>query len=319
MPEYVLALSARTGPALAAMRSRLAEALAAGQPALPDVVTTLAEGRQRFPVRWAAVVTDLSTAVAALRGDPLPAASAPAAPVPGALVPAALEAAALEAVGSAAAEPGPAEPMSAAERAARWCRGEEVFLVGANGGRRIRLPGYAFHRGPRPPAKPVAGRPLSAHEQRLLFLDLVRAGSNAEHAAVASAEVCGEPDPAALREVFALAQRQRPWLRTVFRRVGERWLAAEQAEPAGPFTVVGLDPGTDPAAARRAALADFGARPFPVQDAPMLRGLLGLAPDGRHLLAVAAHRAVADEETVRDLLAELTTSAVRHPLHQEDQ
>jgi acyl transferase domain-containing protein len=69
--RQVLALSARSDEELDRMRARLADRLGSlpefGAEALADTAYTLAIGRNRFPRRWAAVVTDLAEALAQLR------------------------------------------------------------------------------------------------------------------------------------------------------------------------------------------------------------------------------------------------------------
>ncbi|HET7695310.1 MAG TPA: SDR family NAD(P)-dependent oxidoreductase [Vicinamibacterales bacterium] len=65
-PSHVLALSARTDPALREMAARFAELLRAGDAALADVCFTANSGRARFDHRLALVVDDGASAAAAL-------------------------------------------------------------------------------------------------------------------------------------------------------------------------------------------------------------------------------------------------------------
>ena len=119
----ILAVSARSARALHDMRGALADHLE-NYPDIRvgDVARTLDVGRERFALRWAAVVTTVAEAVAALR--------APADPV------------------QAGEVPHDAAPGEPAEAARLWCRGAAVRLTTAGQGRRIHLPAYAFDRVP---------------------------------------------------------------------------------------------------------------------------------------------------------------------------
>ncbi len=130
----LLVLSARTPEALAKYRNRLADWMEAREePRLEDVAFTLMSGRRRFPLRWSAVVTDLRSAIRALREG----------------------------------EPGREEGTGTTlpflrEASRRWQRGEDLeigTLVSAPC-RRIELPTYPFQRkthwaGPKAPVPPL--------------------------------------------------------------------------------------------------------------------------------------------------------------------
>lgn len=149
-------------------------------------------------------------------------------------------------------------------------------------------------------------RPLTARQQRLIFHDLVRAGStSAEHNAAAAVWASGRVDVDTLAAVFAEVQKEHPALRTVFRRVGDRWLAVERPMPLVSLAVQRLDGVADRDGAA-ALLEELAGLPFVPADSPLLRGLVAMADDGCALVALVAHEALADAAPLDPLLAEIT-------------
>ncbi|MFJ9693778.1 hypothetical protein [Kitasatospora sp. NPDC101183] len=179
-----------------------------------------------------------------------------------------------------------------------WRRGLDVDTTLGRPGRRVRLPGYPFHRTAdqeRPPASRGL-RPLTPHEQRWLFHDLVRSSSSAEHNSRAGAVIPGPaPQLTDVEAAFAALQQRHPALRTAFTQQGGRWFARTAPAPA---------PLTPPDGARTAEAV--AAAPFDLRDAPLVRCVLDPAPDGASwTLALAAYEPVAGPEAVEALLAEL--------------
>ncbi|KJS54257.1 hypothetical protein VM98_20170 [Streptomyces rubellomurinus subsp. indigoferus] len=183
-----------------------------------------------------------------------------------------------------------------------WRRGLDVDTTLGRPGRKVRLPGYPFRRttADEQPATAARGlRPLTPHEQRWLFHDLVRSSSSAEHNARAVAVRPGPaPEPAAVAAAFTALQQRHPKLRTVFTQQGGRWFARTDAAPTGL---------TAPVPGRPAEAVAAG--PFELRDAPLVRCVLDTGErDGTDwTLALAAYEPVAGREAVEALLTELLT------------
>ncbi|MFJ2246894.1 hypothetical protein [Streptomyces sp. NPDC087862] len=196
----------------------------------------------------------------------------------------------------------PLDPSSYARLfAALWERGFDVDCTLGRGGRRVRLPGYPFRRsGSVTDAPPPGLRPLTPHEQRWLFHDLVRSGSAAEHTLCATAVLPGPVPgaPAAEAALAALLDRH-PDLRTVFTRDGGRWFARTSLRPV-PVTVLAPDTGVEPEALVRAATAE---ETFAAADVPLVRCALAPAGDG-WAVALAVYAPVAGASSAGELLAE---------------
>ncbi|WP_031075181.1 hypothetical protein [Streptomyces sp. NRRL WC-3742] len=178
-----------------------------------------------------------------------------------------------------------------------WRSGLDVDTTLGRPGRRVRLPGYPFRRSADGPTSSAARglRPLTPHEQRWLFHDLVRSSSSAEHNTRASAVRPGPaPRPSTVAEAFSTLQQRHPELRTAFTQQGGRWFARTAPTPAA---VTAPDPS-------RTAEA-VAAAPFELRDAPLVRCVLDPAPDGSWTLALAAYEPVAGPEAVEALLTEL--------------
>ncbi|MFI7602454.1 hypothetical protein [Actinoplanes sp. NPDC049681] len=143
-------------------------------------------------------------------------------------------------------------------------------------------------------------RPLTAREQRLVFHDAVRAGSTTdEHTVVVTVRLDVPPETAELERALHQVQADRPALRTIFRRDGDRWTAVRMPEPLVTLSRSAAGGGPD-----RPAIQ-------PV-DAPLL--YVGLHPAGDHaVLVVALHQALADHIDVDELTADLLDRAAgRH-------
>ncbi|MGA5817184.1 hypothetical protein ACPC54_04885 [Kitasatospora sp. NPDC094028] len=191
-----------------------------------------------------------------------------------------------------------------------WRRGLDVDTTLGRPGRKVRLPGYPFRRATadEQPAAAARGlRPLTPHEQRWLFHDLVRSSSSAEHNARAVAVRPGPaPEPTAVAAAFTELQRRHPKLRTAFTQQGGRWFARTDAAPTGL---------TAPVPGRPAGAVAAG--PFELRDAPLVRCVLDTGDsagdstgtgDGTGdgwTLALAAYEPVAGREAVEGLLTEL--------------
>ncbi|MFF3396460.1 hypothetical protein ACFYW1_36810 [Streptomyces sp. NPDC002669] len=211
-------------------------------------------------------------------------------------------------VGDGADGPGvlgldPLDPASYARLfAALWEHGFDVDCTLGRGGSRVRLPGYPFRRsGSVTAASPAPGlRPLTPHEQRWLFHDLVRSGSAAEHALCATAVLPGTVPgaPAADAALAALLDR-RPSLRTVFTRDGGRWFARDSRRPVA-ARVLGPAPGTGAEALVRAAAVD---ETFAAADVPLIRCVLAPADEG-WAVALAVYAPVAGGSSADELLAD---------------
>ncbi|MFB6507053.1 MULTISPECIES: hypothetical protein [unclassified Streptomyces] len=211
-------------------------------------------------------------------------------------------------VGDGADGPGvlgldPLDPASYARLfAALWEHGFDVDCTLGRGGSRVRLPGYPFRRsGSVTAASPAPGlRPLTPHEQRWLFHDLVRSGSAAEHALCATAVLPGTVPgaPAADAALAALLDRH-PNLRTVFTRDGGRWFARDSRRPVAAH-VLAPAPGAEPEALVRAAAVDGT---FAAADVPLIRCVLAPA-DGGWAVALAVYAPVAGGSSADELLAD---------------
>ncbi|MFC4465239.1 acyltransferase domain-containing protein [Streptomyces xiangluensis] len=189
-----------------------------------------------------------------------------------------------------------------------WCLGTEIDLTTGLSGRRIHLPAYPFQRH-LPSASPVEAvpetvrkptedgstpRPMSALEQRLIFLDLVRSSSNVEHTVVAAAELIGPVDATALQDCFAELQREHAVLRRVFSQIGDRWHAVTRPDP-----LVRLETGR---LGDVLELPDYlTEQPFQPADSALVRGMVALGNGTTHLLGLAAHRALVDAALLEKL------------------
>ncbi|MET9881681.1 hypothetical protein ABZZ20_00715 [Streptomyces sp. NPDC006430] len=195
----------------------------------------------------------------------------------------------------------PLDPHSYAHLfAALWERGVDVDCSLDRGGRRVRLPGYPFRRSGEVTG-PVSGlRPLTPHEQRWLFHDLVRRGSAAEHTLCATAVLPGPlPEPRAAETALAALQQRHPALRTVFTQHGGRWFARTSPAPA-PVTHLGRDQRNEVLAQVRAATVEAS---FAAADAPLVRCALAPTGDG-WAVALAVYAPVAGSSSADELLAE---------------
>ncbi|MFF3177762.1 hypothetical protein ACFVQ0_34675 [Streptomyces sp. NPDC057900] len=196
----------------------------------------------------------------------------------------------------------PLDPASYARLfAALWERGFDVDCTLGRGGRRVRLPGYPFQRsGSVTGTIPPGLRPLTPHEQRWLFHDLVRSGSAAEHTLCATAALPGPiPGGPAADAALAALQDRHPELRTVFTRDGGRWFARVSGRPVE-VTVLAPDAGAGPADRVRAATAEST---FAAADVPLIRCALAPAGDG-WAVALAVYAPVAGSSTAEELLTE---------------
>jgi len=233
---WILGLSALSAEALGQARLRLADRLAARPAlALADAATTLARGRERFPVRFAVVGGDRDAVIEALRTG----AGGPQAVVRGAN-------AGTPALATVPADAGFTEAVVVADA---WCAGQDADLTRGRPGRRVRLPGYPFERRGNweSGSADADARALTPHEQRWLFHDLARSGSSAgEHNQSAAGRIAAPADLPALDAAFARLQQRHPLLRTVFERHGGGWQARVLPEATVALTVPGRwDGGRD--------------------------------------------------------------------------
>ncbi|MEV5880281.1 hypothetical protein AB0L75_40050 [Streptomyces sp. NPDC052101] len=187
--------------------------------------------------------------------------------------------------------------------AALWEHGIDVDCSLGAPGRRVRLPGYPFQRSGSVAAPPPGLRPLTPHEQRWLFHDLVRRGDAVEHTLCATAVLPGPaPERAAAEAALARLLERRPELRTVFTRHTGRWFAAVSRQPV-PADVLPRDERGEPAARARAAAVEAT---FAAADVPLVRCALAPA-DGRWAVALAVYAPVAGSASAAELLDELLT------------
>ncbi|MGQ5640621.1 MULTISPECIES: CurL C-terminal domain-containing protein [unclassified Streptomyces] len=186
--------------------------------------------------------------------------------------------------------------------AALWEHGADVDCSLGAPGRRVRLPGYPFQRSGSVATPPPGLRPLTPHEQRWLFHDLVRRGDAVEHTLCATAVLPGPvPERAAAEAALERLLRRRPVLRTVFTRHTGRWFAAASRRPV-PVDILPRDERGEPAARARAATIDAT---FAAADVPLVRCALAPA-DGHWAVALAVYAPVAGSSSAGDLLDELT-------------
>ncbi|MEV6512379.1 hypothetical protein AB0M61_40545 [Streptomyces sp. NPDC051642] len=213
----------------------------------------------------------------------------------------------------------PADPDSPAYLLARlWCLGYDVDTTLGRPGRRVRLPGHPFRRrGPGGPAPVGAAsyRPLTPHEQRWLFYDLVRHGSSGDHNAAVAGVRAGEPPaPEVLREAFAELQRRHPVLRTVFSEPGGRWQARVLPDASVRPVVLVDDPDGGPEELRQAVLK-AARQPMRLRDEPPVRCCLRGGP-AHWALALAVYEPLtttADQQLLLDELTALVGAATRPP------
>lgn len=176
--------------------------------------------------------------------------------------------------------------------AALWCAGVPMDLTLGRSGRRIHLPGPAYERAAQPDWQPD-GRPLTAHEQRLLYHDLVRTSSSAEHNVAATGVVDAAIAPAALTDTLRAVLADHEQLRTMYRRAGDRWEAVVVDAPAIVVEVVDRD-------ASAAAPGDD----LPLTDRVPLRALAAPGETGGTELTLVAYRALTDEAGLRATLSD---------------
>lgn len=278
-PPRVLGLSALTAEALNRSRLRLADRLdGPAAPALDDVAATLARGREQFRYRCAVVGDHPGVLAELLRTGAQGHQEPPDRPD------AAVRLGRVPSTGPADDATRPADDPADADQAATpfaqavrvaeaWCRGRTADLTLGRPGRRIRLPGYPFHRGG--PDTAAAGeadrdtRPLTPLEQRWLFHDLVRSGDSGEHNRTARGRLAGPLDPAALQDAFDALQAAHPLLRTVFERHGGGWRARLLPGPTVALAVSGPD-----------RIADAGTAGFTLAESPLVRCTVAEETDG---------------------------------------
>jgi amino acid adenylation domain-containing protein len=137
--------------------------------------------------------------------------------------------------------------------------------------------------------------PLSFAQQRLWFLDRLAPGGAAYNLAVAAA-LEGELDADALERSLGEIVRRHEALRTVFAETEGR--AVQIVQPWVPPVIARRDLSGLPAEERRpAALAEAereAARPFDLQEGPVVRFLLLATGPREHLLAATFHHIAAD-------------------------
>ncbi|MEU7229015.1 amino acid adenylation domain-containing protein [Streptomyces chrestomyceticus] len=130
-----------------------------------------------------------------------------------------------------------------------------------------------------------------------------------------SFELTGPVDTTALQKAVDGLTARHDGLRAAFRLEGEQLV--QQVAPAGPGTVaveVRTESAAFPAGSAAVALVrEFAARPFDLENGPLLRVQLACFRDERHLLSLSTHHLVADGWSlgllVRDL-SELYAAAV---------
>ncbi len=150
------------------------------------------------------------------------------------------------------------------------------------------------------------GRPLSAGQARIWFLERLHPGSCAYHIP-AVAELVGPLDVGALRaSLGAIVGRHEP-LRTALCESGGR--PTGRLRPAAPFRL----PVEDVTAGERAErLLVEARRPFDLETGPMLRArLLRLGPE-RHALALTTHHAASDGWSTAVLVREVAACYAAH-------
>jgi amino acid adenylation domain-containing protein len=153
--------------------------------------------------------------------------------------------------------------------------------------------------------------PLSFAQQRLWFLDRLAPGGAAYNLAVAAA-LEGELDAAALERSLGEIVRRHEALRTVFsetRGAETEGRAVQIVRPWVPPVIARRDLSGLPAEERRpAALAEAkreAARPFDLQEGPMVRFLLLAIGPREHLLAATFHHIAADGWSLQVFQSEL--------------
>jgi hypothetical protein len=185
--------------------------------------------------------------------------------------------------------------------AAAWVCGVDSDLSMGLGGRRLRLPAYAFQRSVKLQAvsyEADGSSPLTPHQQRLLFQDLVRRTGTSEQTVAAVTTFDDEVHVDALCAALADIQEARPELRTTFLRSPLRWQAAVRAQPAAL-----VDARTVPPRTPEEVLSTLHAEVFTPGDAEMFRTTLLSRTGGGFVLGISAHRALAPDLDIEALLA----------------
>ncbi len=161
----------------------------------------------------------------------------------------------------------------------------------------------------RPAPRDGAPLPLSFAQQRLWFLDQLQPGS-AAYAFPFVVRLRGPLQGAALQQSLQALVARHEVLRTTFAfdpAVDPPMPVQRIAPPAPvPLPLVALPPHAD-AAAVQDALADEIARPFDLQQGPLLRATLFQPGDDTHILVLVLHHSIFDGWSIDLLLRELTT------------
>ncbi|WP_437561756.1 amino acid adenylation domain-containing protein [Sorangium sp. So ce542] len=165
-----------------------------------------------------------------------------------------------------------------------------------------------------PPA--AAGEPveLSSHQLRLWFFCKFAPESPLYHV-VFGARIVGALDEAKLEESLAAVVRRHPALRTVFREIAGEPRQVVLPEVAVPLARARVEAaGAEEREERlRALAAEWGRRPFALEEGPLLRVCLVSLGERHHVLLFAQHHLVTDgrsiEVLVRDLAAAYAASA----------
>ncbi|WP_423358072.1 amino acid adenylation domain-containing protein [Pseudomonas citronellolis] len=169
---------------------------------------------------------------------------------------------------------------------------------------KMQAQGVSFEQLPIPPGEPAAeGEPLSYAQQRLWFLWQLEPQGSAYNMPLAL-RLHGPLQLPALRSAFAALLQRHAVLRSVF-RMGE----------AGPRQVLRENVAVDLAvqavadeAQLRAAVEHETARPFDLQEGPLLRTRLLRLEEQEHVLVITQHHIVSDGWSMRLLVDELLES-----------
>ncbi|WP_437613917.1 amino acid adenylation domain-containing protein [Sorangium sp. So ce834] len=169
---------------------------------------------------------------------------------------------------------------------------------------------------PAAPPAAAAGEPveLSSHQLRLWFFCKFAPESPLYHV-VFGARIVGALDEAKLEESLAAVVRRHPALRTVFREIAGEPRQIVLPEAAVPLARARVEAaGAEEREERlRALAAEWGQRPFALDEGPLLRVCLVSLGERHHVLLFAQHHLVTDgrsiEVLVRDLAAAYAASA----------
>ncbi|GAA3567710.1 hypothetical protein GCM10022222_59560 [Amycolatopsis ultiminotia] len=162
---------------------------------------------------------------------------------------------------------------------------------------------------PAPAAEPGPERAaLSPGQRRLWFLDRLAPGSSA-YVVAGVLRLYGALDPDRLRTALDALVARHPALRTGFREEGGQPVPFLHSGLSCPFEVV--DRTAVAPSHRDAALAELAAehaaRPFTLDEPPLIRAVLVRFGDTEHALILAMHHIVSDGRSVEVLTAELAT------------